>query len=203
MKKTALLLAACAGSVLACASANATIVTRNYDLVASDFEQAFGPGTAAAPVDPMHLNFTLTFDDSVDTLDGVTEGLVVNSFNLPYTLKYTYFASFDFLIIGTAPIPYGACVQFSIIEDNFCAFIDNAAQTSSSATPATVTFDDWSGTYILSLATPTHQWNAREAQLVVTAPGAVPEPASWALMIAGFGLAGAAMRRRQAIVSFA
>lgn len=26
--------------------------------------------------------------------------------------------------------------------------------------------------------------------------GAVPEPASWAMMIAGFGLAGAAMRRR-------
>jgi hypothetical protein len=29
-----------------------------------------------------------------------------------------------------------------------------------------------------------------------TAPGGVPEPASWALMIAGFGLAGAALRRR-------
>jgi hypothetical protein len=32
---------------------------------------------------------------------------------------------------------------------------------------------------------------------VVTAP--VPEPASWALMLAGFGLAGAALRRRQTI----
>jgi hypothetical protein len=30
-----------------------------------------------------------------------------------------------------------------------------------------------------------------------SAPGAVPEPASWALMIGGFGLAGAAMRRRR------
>ncbi len=28
-------------------------------------------------------------------------------------------------------------------------------------------------------------------------PGAVPEPASWALMIAGFGLAGASLRRRR------
>jgi len=28
-------------------------------------------------------------------------------------------------------------------------------------------------------------------------PGAVPEPASWAMMIAGFGLTGAAMRRRR------
>jgi hypothetical protein len=32
-------------------------------------------------------------------------------------------------------------------------------------------------------------------------PGGVPEPASWALMIAGFGLVGAAARRRQRTVS--
>lgn len=31
--------------------------------------------------------------------------------------------------------------------------------------------------------------------------GAVPEPATWALMIGGFGLAGAAMRRRRAMAS--
>jgi len=33
--------------------------------------------------------------------------------------------------------------------------------------------------------------------------GAVPEPASWALMLGGFGLVGGAMRRRRAAVSFA
>jgi hypothetical protein len=33
--------------------------------------------------------------------------------------------------------------------------------------------------------------------------GAVPEPASWALMIAGFGLVGSAMRRRVAKVTYA
>ncbi len=31
----------------------------------------------------------------------------------------------------------------------------------------------------------------------VWTPGAVPEPATWALMLAGFGLAGAALRRRR------
>ena len=30
---------------------------------------------------------------------------------------------------------------------------------------------------------------------------AVPEPASWAMMIAGFGLVGAAMRRREAFLA--
>jgi PEP-CTERM motif len=33
--------------------------------------------------------------------------------------------------------------------------------------------------------------------------GAVPEPASWAMMIAGFGLVGAAMRRRATKISYA
>lgn len=33
--------------------------------------------------------------------------------------------------------------------------------------------------------------------------GAVPEPASWAMMLGGFGLVGGAMRRRKAKISFA
>jgi hypothetical protein len=33
--------------------------------------------------------------------------------------------------------------------------------------------------------------------------GAVPEPASWAMMIGGFGMVGAAMRRRRTAIRFA
>jgi hypothetical protein len=39
-------------------------------------------------------------------------------------------------------------------------------------------------------------WSAHN--IVVSQTGAVPEPMTWALMIAGFGLAGAALRRRRA-----
>lgn len=38
---------------------------------------------------------------------------------------------------------------------------------------------------------------------VASGPGGVPEPATWALLIGGFGMAGAAMRRRKAAVTFA
>jgi PEP-CTERM motif len=36
-----------------------------------------------------------------------------------------------------------------------------------------------------------------------TGGGAVPEPAAWAMMLAGFGLIGAAMRRRRTVTAFA
>ena len=39
-------------------------------------------------------------------------------------------------------------------------------------------------------------------RVIGTAGGAVPEPASWALMIGGFGMVGASMRRRRATVAF-
>lgn len=50
--------------------------------------------------------------------------------------------------------------------------------------------------------------NSDAAQFVIrvvtpTPGGAVPEPATWAMMIGGFGLVGAAMRRRATSVSFA
>ena len=43
-------------------------------------------------------------------------------------------------------------------------------------------------------------WNFN---LTATAAPAVPEPASWAMMIAGFGLVGTAMRRRQPQIRYA
>lgn len=41
--------------------------------------------------------------------------------------------------------------------------------------------------------------NVSISDVVTTAPGGVPEPQSWALMIVGVGLAGAALRRRAAV----
>lgn len=51
---------------------------------------------------------------------------------------------------------------------------------------------NWSGWY-----------NPHVQYTAVFGEGAVPEPASWAMMIGGFAIAGAAMRRRSAKVAFA
>ncbi|OJV29380.1 MAG: hypothetical protein BGO24_03985 [Sphingomonas sp. 67-36] len=47
------------------------------------------------------------------------------------------------------------------------------------------------------------RWLTEGSVSAVAGAGGVPEPATWAMMIAGFGLVGAAMRRRKAQVRFA
>ena len=53
------------------------------------------------------------------------------------------------------------------------------------------------------VAQPTNQTLGIRVSGVAGIGGAVPEPASWAMMIAGFGLVGGMMRRRVARVSYA
>ncbi|HEX5377629.1 MAG TPA: PEPxxWA-CTERM sorting domain-containing protein [Phenylobacterium sp.] len=43
--------------------------------------------------------------------------------------------------------------------------------------------------------------NASQWTVGLAGPGGVPEPATWAMMIAGFGMAGVAMRRRRAAIA--
>ena len=54
---------------------------------------------------------------------------------------------------------------------------------------------------LLSFSTPTVVGNGVAAITVLSSD--VPEPASWAMMVAGFGLAGAALRKRRIKVAFA
>jgi hypothetical protein len=159
------------------ATANAVVVSRTFDVTATDFVDGFGnPGGPAS----MLLNFSLTLDNASDVGLSV-DGLTVNSFNQPYAVRYSYDAAQDSLVIATSPF-LGGCDGPA---NSFCIFI----------------FDAFAGDPTLGLTqVVTSQgaaFIANTRSLQFTDPGGVPEPASWAMLIAGFGLVGGAARRRR------
>ena len=161
----------------AAVAADAATKTRTFDINASNFERRFG-NPAALPVDPVHLNFTLTHDLAVDVISA-TSGLTINSLNLPDASAYGYSAGSDLLIIATSPEVDGCTLAANV----YCASILNAFGPS----PALDLF--YQGTAGGSI------WRARTLSLTFT--DAVPEPAAWALLITGFGATGLALRRRR------
>lgn len=180
------LLAAVAAATLSAASADAAIF--RYDLqgtVPNKFTLRFELDTARAP-----STFT-------------SQGLRYNGVALTYTLPGS-----------TAPITENAQfdgVTFQVLNNQgglFAGFLDRAPGngnrvqvfgpqlfTGPTSSPTLLT-----GVFLLSdvprqRVTDPLEVNYRLTVTDVTA-GAVPEPASWAMLIAGFGVVGGAMRRR-------
>lgn len=174
-----LLLAAVAATGLS-ASAHAAVMTREYELDASRFELFFGSASPGS-IDPVFLNFGLTFDNSAD-VGPTTSGLTLLGFNLPFGIEYAYTAATDHLTIGTDIDP-GSCASGA---NSFCAFVHDAT----SAAPDL--------TFFQQVTASNGVWRANVLSVDVTDTPGVPEPASWALMILGFGAAGALLRRREA-----
>lgn len=165
------------------ASAHAAIIDRTFDITASNFVQTFG-FDPTPPTDPVHLNFTLNFDNSAD-INTTTTGLTVNSFNLPYAAEWQYAAGVDDLALATNLPAWATC---SSAPGTFCIFMHDV----SSAAPSVVFFQN-----SLPTAPEYNVWRANNLTMTftdATVGGGVPEPATWALMLLGFGGAGAAMR---------
>ena len=85
--------------------------------------------------------------------------------------------------------------------DVFASFSTGAALNGA---PISVDFD-FMNTGTLGIATTNGVTYSSDSGVLVGSvpggPGAVPEPATWALMIGGFGLAGAALRRRKSLAA--
>lgn len=175
------------GTVIAAAAApaDAAIVNLRLNLIASDF-------TGSAPIAPVIGDFTFSFDNAA-SFDPTSDGLTVNSFNLPHGVKFSYIAGAPDLLIlsdGSSPSGCGATTG----TNRFCTFISGA-----STAPRTNFF------YYSTVGTP-GIWEARTINLEAAFGGAVvPEPATWAMMIGGFAMIGAALRRRRisTTISFA
>lgn len=161
-------------------NAQAAIVTQTFDINASNFKKISGfPDTP--PVDPAHLNFTVTFDNSVD-VKPTNIGLVINSLNVSGQADYAYSSAQDRLYIGAFINPVSCDPSGS--RPAYCA------QISTKGVPTFGGFAQNTGVGIYDT----------ETGSVTTSAGAVPEPATWALMISGFAMVGCVTRRRQTSV---
>lgn len=136
--------------------------------------------------------------------DTATETL---SQSVSLTAGQTYSIGFDYTQVQTGNSgPFTLTAMFGNQQ------ISSA--TSASALPAGQWFNvaqtfvaSTTGTYDFNFTYNSGAAAAADAMVdrvyVQAVPGAVPEPASWAMMIGGFGMVGGAMRRRRANIAFA
>ncbi|MHA6723269.1 PEPxxWA-CTERM sorting domain-containing protein [Sphingomonas sp. RS2018] len=188
MKTSIKLAVALAISTVITGAANAAVFTKNYVLTTnydfSDFRDA-------APYTTVVQKFTLSFDPSL-----AIKPLVTN------------YESDTAGILSMAPTSTDARVSGNIVYLQMNAAVGRDRYTYQFTT-------DLMGNPIRmesSFYSLDGSWFTAHSGVialapapVVTAPttGAVPEPTTWAMMIAGFGLIGGAMRRRKATLAFA
>jgi hypothetical protein len=170
----------CAVTLHVASAAHATVITRTFNLASSNY--GFGVGNPEPRPEPLAMNVTITLDTSI-SVGNSTSGLTVNSFNLPYGVTYGYNHENTILSLG-ANTTIGGC------GGPYCLFIFGAFEQSPnffSSSQTTSTGGFWVA------ATNTINYTDGTA--------AVPEPASWALLLTGFGAVGAALRRRRGLVT--
>lgn len=175
------LLMACvlAFSAVPFSSVKAAITTVSASFVATNWTE-YLPDPVTAPIDPLRLRYSITFDSTL-LYTANTDALTVFETNIPDPLAFSYNPLSGLIVLATDGGPFGC----SFPEQSTCIFISNTT----SGLPH----------FVASAPVGGGAWEA----LTINGddrvdPGSVPEPASWAMLIAGFGLTGMAMRRRRA-----
>ncbi len=167
---------ACAIATLSPMAAEAAVIERTVSLTATNFGS---PENVASPYDELSLLFSVV----IDTNGGLIDSTVLSS-TLGYPLKISYVGAFyDYLQVATTPeSPFGLYVRPGMSEFGFTL----SGLGSGNLGTANVSY---------STADQSAVWYAGQTKVeLVTA--AVPEPATWAMMMLGFGAVGYAMRRR-------
>ncbi len=180
--------------------------TVTYGFTLTNFSDSYG-STDVAPFGPISGSFTVTFDPGGSDIVDDTTDIVINSFsglNLVDPLGFTYFAPYD----GSPPQFYfGEVEEFfeganniGQGSDDFVLELDltniDAPRlvTCADSYSRCVNFTD-SGTLSSGYTTSANynEWFAAARGSFLVAP----EPETWAMMVGGFGLVGAAIRRKR------
>jgi hypothetical protein len=154
--------------------ASAAVVTRNFQITAFGFE-------SGAPVSVVSGKFSYTYNDAAFITPPAAVAL--SDFNVPYagTALFSFNKGNDVLITGTNI----GFVNYTVSPNTpgFGFFLQHPGTTPQIS----------SLVYSAGLGALYHA-----SRINVVDLDAVPEPATWAMMIAGFGLVGGLARRRSA-----
>ncbi len=145
-------------------AAFASPINKTLEVVASDFFLFLGDALPL-PVDPLIMDFSISFDNASD-ISQTTQGLTINSFNLPPVATYAYYASGDLFILATDAHTSG-CSGGS--PGSFCMFLTNF-----STNPV--------ASLVQQSAAAGSLWRA---STVTVTPAAIPSPATIALFSLG------------------
>ena len=190
---------AMAVAMFSASAANAASVVFQFDEANSDFDVSFqsptclfgGCGLTATLYDPIS---DLELD--VGETGQITFGMV-DAYGWGGDADAVISLTLAFLNPAGASIGNGASVVYATFGGLASGgkidwFSNSQTVTAANGTEFTVVFDDLKGLQLGS---------SKELSARITLDSVVPEPASWALMIGGFGMAGATLRRRRALAA--
>ena len=173
-------------------SAHATLVNQTYAFKAYNFS-ADGNPLDTPPADPVVGSLTVTFDNDIDYAPQ-SNGITLNYINIDVgsTILFSYSVEFDTLMVGAS---HNGLFGYQWGDDDFTMFIYDAT----GKVP-----NDYVGFFGYTQHTRFNSFETSALAVTSRPAGAVPEPASWAMMVGGFCLIGGAMRgrKRASAVSF-
>jgi hypothetical protein len=171
----------------------AAVVTWDISFKTSNLRDVMSGLPVDTPYAPVVGSLSVTFDNEVTVADE-TSGITLHAINLPMgsPLAFTYDAQFHYILIGGSE--YGVN-GMGLGADDFYLALSGLSGTDPIG--EYFLFVPWTDTDHFPLYT-----QDQDLDVTITET-AVPEPASWAMMIGGFSLLGGAMRRRTNTANFA